>query len=870
MALAPAQLKLLRDTLVDAFPSPESIAELVRFTLGESLTNITTTSGLNAIVFALIEWAIAHERLRDLIDGAAEERPNNEILRDLKWECGRREYELGYLQEIRKAHEASHMFYTELSATAQLATAQGTEPKGPVKSDAAARHLEMELRIFKKTYHDEDDERAQITKVESFEEARKGILELRRVALIGDPGAGKSTTLARLAYEFANAALQAEDRALPLLVPLAAYRGDDFDRFLQEHFDDLPLHRYMPSRVAFMLDGLNEMAPEYVPNIEEWIRIHPNIFVIVSCRKLDYIQRKLPLQRVDVAPLDVRRIFQFIGNYLKDDHRDRLFWGLCEPKIQQAWKWHKSVLPHASIETFWYGKTYLGPGWQQPEKVTMDAVQALVRETDKQPRTLPGMLGVVSNPYLLTIVLAIYSSTQQGKLPANRAQLFDEFIHQLMKERGKPMSKVRPPWIDEEIQRNALAVLAYRIQIAERGTSMDVARAREIVEQAAPGHNAEQILYLAASASILDYGSTTVRFTHQLLQEYFAAFKMRDDVYSNVSASKFWPDEQWWQPTGWEESAIVLAGMEGDSTAVVRWLTPVHPILAYRAATESGASCDEAALHALREPTPGVRLAPIARAEWWRTPEKQMDLGPGVGVRADGLPEIAWCEIPHGEFVYQYGSLIWIPAFTIAKFPVTYAQFKAFLDAHDGFANAAWWEGLAFREESPPNQNFPYMNHPADNVSWYDAVAFCRWLSSKLGEEISLPREMQWEKAARGTDGRRFPWGDEYIPGYANIDELDEHEPVGPSYLQSTTAVGLYPWGASPYGVMDMCGNVFNWCLDTDSFSPRRDLSGDAKRILRGGSWNNNVHVAWTGNYYSQRPNVRNWRIGFRPVRVLK
>ena len=110
-----------------------------------------------------------------------------------------------------------------------------------------------------------------------------------------------------------------------------------------------------------------------------------------------------------------------------------------------------------------------------------------------------------------------------------------------------------------------------------------------------------------------------MRFVHQLLQEYFAAFKMQDDLRNGVSARKYWPEEQWWKPTGWEETAIILAGLEGDATPVVRWLTPVHPILAYQVSIESGAPCDSSALQTMRELTPNARLAPAARAEWWRS-----------------------------------------------------------------------------------------------------------------------------------------------------------------------------------------------------------------------------------------------------------
>lgn len=243
---------------------------------------------------------------------------------------------------------------------------------------------------------------------------------------------------------------------------------------------------------------------------------------------------------------------------------------------------------------------------------------------------------------------------------------------------------------------------------------------------------------------------------------------------------------------------------------------------------------------------------------------------PDVGLRSDGLPDIAWVEVPAGEFAMgRDNRKVTLPAFSISKYETTYAQYKAFLDALDGYRNPQWWNEpfkLAARENEPGTQRWPGDDRPAENVSWYDAMAFCRWLttrlraSGELGEdrEIRLPSEEEWEKAARGTDGRAWPWGNEFDSSKANTPE---------GGLGETTVVGSYPDGASPYGALDMSGNVWEWTLTEDVSSIgllNIDVNDYATHVVRGGNWGYQVG----GAAYSGRttPLARGPDIGFRVV----
>jgi formylglycine-generating enzyme required for sulfatase activity len=206
---------------------------------------------------------------------------------------------------------------------------------------------------------------------------------------------------------------------------------------------------------------------------------------------------------------------------------------------------------------------------------------------------------------------------------------------------------------------------------------------------------------------------------------------------------------------------------------------------------------------------------------------------------------IAWCEVPEGEFTYQDHQKITLPGFFIAKYPITNTQFQQFVQADDGYRNIEWWKGLA-RQQPPLETHHPWAwtNHPYWSVFWYNAVAFCRWLSQRLGYKVQLPTEWQWEKAAKGTEGSDYPWGNSYLSGYANIDERSENN--GPYYLGRTSTVGIYPQGASQYGVVDMCGNVRQWCLNEYDAPYRLRLGGEAFRVVRGGSWSASASYSTT------------------------
>jgi formylglycine-generating enzyme required for sulfatase activity len=203
-----------------------------------------------------------------------------------------------------------------------------------------------------------------------------------------------------------------------------------------------------------------------------------------------------------------------------------------------------------------------------------------------------------------------------------------------------------------------------------------------------------------------------------------------------------------------------------------------------------------------------------------------------------------------------------LPDYHLAKTPITQAQYAAFVQAtcrpSPYSAKGEHFEPYNWSGSRPPRDK---ETHPVVLVSWHDAVAYCNWLAEVTGRPYRLPSEAEWEKGARGTGAHIYPWGNRWDAERCNTSEAGK---------RATTPVGAYPNGASPYGLLDLSGNVFEWTRSIYRDYPyvsedgREDRDSEDGRVLRGGSWPFDQLHGRCGSRAELGPTVSGIHIGFR------
>ena len=755
-----------------------------------------------------------------------------------------------YRERLKSRYAEDAAFYVSL-------TGETTESTF-VETTKAPRSTRRRRYRAKFEYHEwiQSDQDIIRVKLATFREV---IEKYPSVILLGDPGCGKTTALENLAYQFSD-----EPDLLPIPLHLSQFGpGMSLENFIAQglggssetgHWGSRELaanlREYMEAgKLLFLFDALNEMpVEEYRERCLELRRFidlqsaRGNRFV-VTCRVLDYGEELSGLQRVEVQPLSDGQIQRFLQNELPD-------------------KWL----------ALW---------------------QTLTQDDDSRH----SLLGMARNPYLLTVMIDVFE--QDGQLDQNRADLMRRFVQILM---DWAQSKCLPDqWLSVDVQIAVLSIMAFEMQARSGfGTIVKTEQVKTILPyQVQPDPNwpaqpapPDQVLDLAAGANIIEtpVDRSTVRFYHQLLQEYFAALQMVKQDLPSLADLWRWPwletEMPSWvrpdnnneplpppPPTGWEETTVLASGLAPENDKqLIRALLPVNPVLAGRCLLQVQARCDSATYQAVIDQLISTIANPDVALR------VRIAAGDVLGYLGDPrLGDIV--VVPAGEFLMGEGAeqhATVLTDYRLGKYPVTNAEYERFIEARGyqdkGYwTDAGWWE-IAQKQSEPrfwQDGRFNKPNQPVIGLSWYECVAYCRWLSKETGGLYRLPTEAEWEKGARGVDGRLYPWGSESESNRLNAR-------AGEQQVCTSTAVGIYPIGVSPFGLFDCAGNVWEWCAtrwkkifpyDTDQDEwDFNYLEGRGLRVLRGGSWNYKTEDARCNNRFKFEPYGWADRGGFRVV----
>ena len=720
--------------------------------------------------------------------------------------------------------------------------------------------------------------------------------------ILGDPGAGKSTTQQKIAFDTACTLLENGHGRIPLFVRLSQQGERDPYAFLQTEWErrtGTPFAEALSAgRILILADGINEIPRAQLnQRLHAWMHFDLQYRganqLIFSGREKDY-DNQLNLPRVLVLPLDDARIAEFL-----DCHQAE---GLAE---------------------------------------LLDDPASRLRE-------------MARNPLNLFVLAMVY--LQGGKnlqVLANRGRLFQSFTYLLLQHE----QRWHPDDLGVDNKVDIFARLAYAMQQQGAGTTFDLDTAR----QAIPANtsvlgedvpvNAVAFLRFGRGASILDPAmEADVRFYHHLLQEYFAARELLRRFNSGEDLSAWWqaprrvdeipPAEVGeWDPlpepptTGWEVTTILACGLARDPSRLIEAVRAHNPILAGRCLHEAGIEPPEEPLKNARTDllaelyNPKIHLRARLQAGYTLgqigDPRFQPQTITGVEVIP---PEMV--AVPGGS--YWIGSrdddpeaydqekprhTVELPAFSIGRWPVTNAEYACFMAA-GGYENETWWQGelakrwLAgedvaggqftswlnvwkqlqsmsnVREQLEQSGNFTpgqidtyeyaagltedefiawlskdleqksrqqpaywddlkYNNpsQPVVGITWFEARAYCAWLSAITGQNYRLPTEVEWETATQTpiknrkskTKNRIYAWGNNFDPEKANTIE---------GRVLRTSPVGAYAaaGGVGPYKAEDQTGNVWEWTSSLYLPYPYKAEQAEApeaqtERVLRGGAW---------------------------------
>jgi formylglycine-generating enzyme required for sulfatase activity/GTPase SAR1 family protein len=720
--------------------------------------------------------------------------------------------------------------------------------------------------------------------------------EFSSLLIIGPPGSGKTTLLKRFMYEYAKRYLKKSNQPIPVFLELKYYEKEKSpeDWVLQKLKNtlnvSLSLTGKTKERLVLLLDGFNEIRggadgetiykwKEFLNNLEQSGKHR----ALITWRDREYDSELGAKDLIGIQDLSLKQIEEFVSKNIPQ-HKERLIHDL---RVRDS---NKST----SFSSIFSTPYFL-------------MMLRTICSTEEYPEYLiTANTAQLFSLFFRKILVDEYQGSKARDIFDPKEGLFNEDELAQIRQNNLPRNKIY--YLPEKGKLfSVLGELALEMQEKSK-IGIDRDQLPEIVRP-------EIIRNAGYVCRILrdDRGEDSLSFYHQLIQEYFAARRFKNSSLPEKAAiSRTEPFNARWE----EVTLMALTMMNSDEQEVfLSGLVKYNPILAARA-LETIFELDEIKTAASVRNEIRTELL-----EWIKAPSEFMvrvRAGEALGNIGDPRFETRRRQSRHGSYtvieppvvkvesgVYPAGQenqRVSVDEFHIGQYHITNAEYRCFIKA-GGYENEKWWDTAdslrwirgearellkgSFWEvfashlyPSDTNYRRPHLIHhrdynnssqPVVGVSWFEARAFCNWLSFETGEAYRLPTELEYEVATRGKGGRQYSAPNGFDPTRYNTKESGVGRPTVVGVLDNQT----------PEGAFDLTGNVWSWTstiydtlkypfppsADDDRENP--DATG-VNRLVRGGSWDGSQDIARAAFRGNRNPALRNYFYGFRVVGGLR